>query len=59
MALPVWGGFPTFWVLEVVDQNLAESTHFSHPPIILRGKGRGEVVPEGRTGSIPSDFNLF
>lgn len=28
MALPASGGFPVFRVLEVVDQNLAESTPF-------------------------------
>lgn len=45
MALPVWGGFPTLRVLEVVDQNLAESTHFSHPPHHLEGKGKGGGCP--------------
>lgn len=29
MALPAWGGLPVFRVLEVVDQNLAESAPFS------------------------------
>lgn len=28
MALPAWGGLPVFRVLEVVDQNLAESAPF-------------------------------
>lgn len=55
MALPAWGGLPK----EVVDQNLAKHTRFSHPPpIVSRGKGWREVVPEGRTGSIPLDFKL-
>lgn len=31
MALPAWGGLPGFRVLEVVDQNLAESAPF--PPL--------------------------
>lgn len=51
MALPVWGEFPTFRVLEVGDQNLAESAHF--PP-----SSGGEREREGRPGLIPSDFNL-
>lgn len=52
MALPVWGGLLIFWVLEVVDQNLAELAHFAPPS---PGKGRREIVLEG---SIPSDFHL-
>lgn len=56
MALPAWGGFPVFRVLEVVDQNLAESAPFSP---LWRGQGRSGVVPEGRTGSIPSDLDLI
>lgn len=41
MALPVWGGFPTFQVLEVVDQNLTKSTHFPHPPPIISWEREG------------------
>lgn len=52
MALPVWGGLLIFWVLEVVDQNLAELARFAPPS---PGKGRREIVLEG---SIPSDFHL-
>lgn len=57
MALPAWGGLPGFRVLEVVDQNLAESAPFF--PLLSRGRGRRAVVPEGRTGSIPSDLDLI
>lgn len=45
MALPVWGGFPTFQVLEVVDQNLTKSTHFPHSPHHLEGKGKEGGCP--------------
>lgn len=55
MALPAWGGLPGLRVLEVFDQNLAESAPF--PP--LGGDREGGLVPEGRTGSIPSDLELI
>lgn len=57
MALPAWGGFPVFRVLEVVDQNLAESAPFS-PPSEGTGKERGCPRRTHRFNPFGFGFNL-
>lgn len=55
MALPAWGGFPGFRVLEVVEQNLAGSTPFFPP---LEGTGKEEGCPRGTHRFNPFGFGF-
>lgn len=60
MALPVWGGFPLFQVLEVGDQKPGRIRPFSPPLLSSSSRGReGGRLSQKDTASIPLDFQSF